>query len=397
MDSVRKLRFLGQTAIAGVGMTPYTKCSGQSVLDLAVNACRAAAEDAGQDLGNIDGILSYSWNNDSVPAQAVVTVLRIPEARLMADLNLGGQAPSYLVMLAAACIHAGLASNVLIYRALNGRSGPRVGSVRVPGPAADLRYQVGLSAYPQVIALWARRYLIETGNTADDLSVVPIAQRKWAVDNVRAIRRSPLSLTDYLESPMIADPFRAADCTTEVDGACALLVTSLSEARDLRHLPVVIRGAAYVAGRGAGLDAGDSLWWPDLSRNYTSVLAADLWRGAGMQPADVDMAQLYDCFSSSVLFALEGLGLAARGEAAAFIRDGHTSPGGILPVNTNGGLLCEGYLHGMNTVAEAVLQLQGRAGSRTVPGAQTCVVTSGALTDGSALVLSKGPREGRAQ
>jgi acetyl-CoA acetyltransferase len=104
------------------------------------------------------------------------------------------------------------------------------------------------------------------------------------------------------------------------------------------------------------------------------------------------MAQLYDCFSSSVLLAMEGLGLAGRGEAADMIRAGHTSPGGRLPINTNGGLLAEGYLHGMNTLAEAVYQMQGRAGTRTVHGARTCVVTSGALTDGSALVLSREAR-----
>jgi acetyl-CoA acetyltransferase len=370
-------------------MTPFTKESGKTVLELAVEACRAAADDAGLSLDQIDGVMSYSWHNDSVPAQAVATALGLPDSRLLTDVSLGGQAPCYLVMQAAAAIHTGLASNVLVFRALNGRSGARVGSVQVPGLAADFRYRAGVSAYPQVIALWARRYLIETGGVADDLAVVPIAQRNWAADNDRAIRRTPLTLDGYHESPMIADPFRAADCTTEVDGACALLVTGLDVARDLQQPPVVVTGAAYRAGRGPGLDAGDSSWWPDLSRNYTSLLADDLWGSAGMSPADVDMAQLYDCFSSSVFFALEGLGLAPRGGAADLVRSGSTGPGGRLPVNTNGGLLCEGYLHGMNTLTEAVLQLQGRAGQRTVPNAQTCVVTSGALTDGSALVLAR--------
>jgi acetyl-CoA acetyltransferase len=191
---------------------------------------------------------------------------------------------------------------------------------------------------------------------------------------------------------MIADPFRAADCTTEVDGACAILVTSRACASDLRHDPVVIQGAAYGTGKRSGLDAGDAVLWPDMTRNYTSIIAGDLWGGAGITPVDVDMAQLYDCFSSSVLLAMEGLGLAGRGEAADMIREGHTLPGGRLPMNTNGGLLAEGYLHGMNTVAEAVYQLQGRAGVRTVEGAESCVVTSGALTDGSALVLTRDKR-----
>ena len=128
---------------------------------------------------------------------------------------------------------------------------------------------------------------------------------------------------------------------------------------------------------------GDSLFWDDLSRNYTALLADDLWGSAGLAPSDVDLAEIYDCFTSTVLMGLEGLGLAERGGGGEFVRAGRR-----CPVNTHGGLLAEGYLHGMNTVAEAVLQLQGRAGSRTVAGAETCVVTSGALMDGSALVLA---------
>lgn len=390
--TLRKKRppFLDSTSLAGTGTTAFTKASGKSVLALATEACRLAANDAGLPLDEIDGVLSYSFNNDSVPSQAVATSLALPAPRFLLDLSMGGQAPSYLIMQAAAAVSAGLANNVLVFRALNGRSGQRVGSTRVPGLAADFRYPIGFTAYPQFIAMWARRFMIETGATAEDLAAVPSAQRTWAAMNERAIRRSPLTFEDYLASPMVADPFRAPDCTTEVDGACAVLVTSTSRARDLRRRPVVIRGAAYVAGKGSGLDAGDALLWDDLSRNYTGLLAEDLWGGAGMRPDDADMAQFYDCFSSSVLFALEGLGITGRGESGAFIRDGNTLPGGRLPMNTNGGLLNEGYLHGMNTVVEAVVQLQGLAGDRMVPNAETCVVTSGALTDGSALVLSRG-------
>jgi acetyl-CoA acetyltransferase len=382
--------FLGSTALAGTGTTAFTKASGRSVLSLATEACRLAADDAGLPLSEIDGILTYSFNNDSVPSQAVATSLALPEPRFLLDVSMGGQAPAYLVMQAAAAVSAGLANNVLVFRALNGRSGQRVGSTRVPGLAADLRYPLGFTAYPQFIALWARRFMIDTGATTHDLAAVPMAQRAWAAMNDRAIRRTPLTFEQYLDTAMVADPFRAPDCTTEVDGACAVLVTSTSRARDLRQRPVVVEGAAYVAGRGSGLDAGDALLWEDLSRNYTSLLADDLWGGAGIAPEDVDMAQLYDCFSSSVLFALEGLGLTGRGESGAFVREGNTLPGARLPTNTNGGLLNEGYLHGMNTVVEAVVQLQGRAGDRTVADAETCVVTSGALTDGSALVLAKG-------
>jgi acetyl-CoA acetyltransferase len=291
-------------------------------------------------------------------------------------------------MQAALAVSAGLAKNVLIFRALNGHSGARVGQARSPGEAARQRYSVGFQTYAEYIAMWARRYLIETGQTPDDLGAVPVAQRRYAVANPRALVRKPLTFDDYLNSPRIVDPFRLPDCTIEADGACAILVTKADRAADLRHTPIQILAGRYVCGSRAGLDPGDASLWPDLTRNYTSLLAPDLWGEAGMAPGDVDIAQLYDCFSSSVVLALEGLGLAGRGEALTMIRGGATAVDGSLPTNTNGGLLSEGYLHGMNTVAEAVVQLQRRAAITLVKPAETCVVTSGAMMDGSALVLS---------
>jgi acetyl-CoA acetyltransferase len=221
-----------------------------------------------------------------------------------------------------------------------------------------------------------------------DLGAVAVAQRWFAERNERAVLRRPLDLDGYLASPYVVEPFRVADCTTEVDGACALVVTSLDRARHLRRPPVVVTGAAYVAGGRSGLDIGDVFAWPDYSRNFTHHLAARLWGSAGLGPADVDVAEIYDCFTHVVLMALEGLGFTGRGESGGFVADGRTGLGGALPVNTHGGLLCEGYLHGMNTVAEAVRQLRGGQGERQVPGAEVAAVTSGAVVDGSALVLT---------
>lgn len=373
--------FLGRTAITGVGYTEITRASGRSVLDLASEACASAIADAGLTPRDVDGVASFRYLEDSVPSQAVATALGMPGSNWLLDLNLGGQAPCYLVTQAAMAVHLGLARHVVVFRALNGRSGARVGSNRAPGPATDFRYPVGLTAYVQYISLWARRFLVETGQSEDDLAAVAVAQRAWAERNERAQLRRPHSLEAHRAAPYVAEPFRLPDCTIEVDGACALVVSDLTEARDLARPPVVLEGAAYAAGPGVGLDMGDSLFWEDLSRNYTTRLAPDLWGSAGLAPADVGLAEIYDCFTSTVLMGLEGLGLAERGGGGSLVR------GGDLPVNTHGGLLAEGYLHGMNTVTEAVLQLQGRAGDRTVV-AETCVVTSGALMDGSALVLA---------
>jgi acetyl-CoA acetyltransferase len=323
-----------------------------------------------------------------VPAQAVATGLGLDTVNWTIDSSAGGQAPCYLVMAAAMAIATGTCQSVLIYRALRGRSGARVGQMKAPGENANQRYAIGLDAYSQNIALWGRRYLIETGHDADELGVVPVAQRQYALGNARAINRKPLTYDDYLISPMIADPFRIHDCTMEVDGACAVLVTSTERAKDARHPAVHVLAGEYALGARSGEDAGDHIVWPDISRNYTSILAPKLWGTAGIGPDEVDMAQIYDCFSTSVLISMEGLGLAERGGAVDLIRSGETGAAGRLPTNTNGGLLAEGYLHGMNSVAEAVLQLQGVGAVQTTRRPETCVVTSGALTDGSALVLS---------
>jgi acetyl-CoA acetyltransferase len=380
--------FLGSTAVAGVGYTELSKRSQQTVLNLAARACRAALDDAGLPAADVDGIVSFSLFGDSVPVQSVASALGGLELSYAIDLNLGGQAPCYAVALAAMAIAGGVAKNVLVYRALNGRSGVRIGSQPFSSSTAQYRYPVGLTAFPQLIAMWARRFMIETGVTHEHLGAVAVAQRRYAESNHRAIRRTPLTMSEYMESPYIVEPFRSHDCTSEVDGACALLVTSRARARQLARPPVVLQGAAWITPSGAGLDMGDFFSWADWSRNCHSHLAERLWESSRMTPADMDFAEIYDCFSSVVLLGLEGLGIVGRGEAGEFVLGGETSLGGSLPVNTNGGLLCEGYLHGMNTVAEAVMQIQGRSGTRQVKNATRCVVTSAALQDGSALVLS---------
>jgi acetyl-CoA acetyltransferase len=377
-----------QAAIAGVGYTAFTRRSGRNVLDQALEACAAAIADAGIDRDVVDGVSTYMVLNDSVPSQAVATGLALPRQRYLMDLQQGGQSPCFLVGNAAQAIVAGQATAVVVFRALNGRSGIRVGGGTFPGPGAPYRYPIGYTAYLMYVAMWAHRFLYETGQDEQALAAVALAQRKYAVDNPRAVLRQPLEPAEYLESPFIARPFRAADCTSEVDGACAVLVTSLELARDLRHPPAVVRSAAWSGGPRPGLDIGDHVLYDDFTRNYTHGLRDDLFGRAGITAADLDLAEIYDCFTSTVLMGLEGLGICDRGESGDFVRSGATAIDGKLPTNTNGGLLAEGYLHGMNTVAEAALQVQGRGGARQAPRHELAVVTSGALVDGSAMILS---------
>lgn len=377
-----------RAAAVGVGYTAFSKASGRTILDLATEASRNSAQDAGVPLAEIDGVVSFSVLDDSVSSEAVATTLALPELRYVMDFHQGGQSPCFMIQQAAMAVTQGYATNVLVFRALNGRSGVRVGSGQFAGGAAQYRYPIGYNAYLMYIAMWAQRYLYETGSDPRVLGEVAVAQRAYAELNERAIQRRPLDMDSYLASPMIADPFRVADCTSEVDGACAVLVTSVERARDLRHPPAVIASAAYRAGARPGLDIGDQLLYDDYTRNFTSLLRDELYQRADISVGDIDFAEIYDCFTAVVLMGLEGLGFCGRGEAGEFVRSGATRLNGALPVNTHGGLLAEGYLHGMNTVAEAVLQIQGRGGDRQVARHDVGVVTSGALADGSALVLT---------
>ncbi len=375
-------------AVVGVGYTPFSRDSGRSVLDLARAASADALADAGLRGADVDGIGSFMVMHDSVKCQAVATTLAVPGLRWSVDLDLGGQAPCHLVGLAASAIESGHADVVVLYRAMNGRSGPRVGTMTFDGPAASWRYPIGYDAYLMYVAMWAQRFLAETGQGGEDLGAVAVAQRAYAVDNERAVRRRPLTTDEYAAAPVVVSPFRADDCTIEVDGASALVLTTVDRARDLARPPVLVASSAYRAGPRSGLDIGDHLLWDDYTRNYTGLLREELFARAGLASGDVDLAEIYDCFSSTVLMGLEGMGFCERGGSGAFVRSGATRRDGALPVNTHGGLLAEGYLHGMNTVAEAVLQVQGRGGVRQAPRHEVCAVTSGALMDGSALVLT---------
>jgi acetyl-CoA acetyltransferase len=378
----------GAAALVGVGYTPFTRASGRSVLSLAAEAVAGAVHDAGLTLAEVDGLASFMVSDDSVPCVAVSSALGLGPLRTVLDLQLGGQAPCHLVWQAAQAVARGDAEVVVVYRALNGRSGARVGSMRFAGMGGQYRYPIGYGAYLMYVGMWAQRFLAETGQGPEDLGAVAVGQRTYAQGNERAMRREPLDLSAYLAEPFVVDPFRRSDCTVEVDGACAVVVTSRERARDLVHPPVIVKSGCYRAGPQPGLDIGDHLLWEDYTRNYTSWLRDELFDRAGVGPADVQVAEIYDCFTSTVLMGLEGLGLCGRGESGAFVRSGACALDGRLPTNTGGGLLAEGYLHGMNTVAEAVLQVQGRAGSRQAPRHEVAVVTSGALMDGSALILT---------
>ncbi|MCC7168589.1 MAG: thiolase [Rhodospirillales bacterium] len=375
-------------AIAGIGYTDFTAKSGRTVLDLALEACSKAMADAGVGAADVDGVISYHFN-DSVPSIAVATGLGLPEARYAVEFSSGGNAANLIVLSAAAAIEAGLSKTVLCYRAMNGRSGFRLGGGRDMASRGITQFTApfGWITYPQAMAMWCRRHMIKYGTTSEQMGAVAVSCRNHAQLNERAMMRAPMSLADHQASRMIVEPFHLLDICLESDGACAVLVTKADRARDLKPKPVYIMGGAYGGGPFQGDDLFDAIRWPEHAHNYAKYIAGDLWASAGVGPKDVDVAEIYDCFTYSVIMQLEGLGFCKDGEGGAFVQNGRIGLGGEIPVNTHGGLLSEAYIHGFNHVIEAVEQLRGQSGARQVPDAEIALTTAGAMTCGSALVL----------
>ncbi len=375
-------------AIAGIGNTEFSKASGRTVRSLASEACLKAIADAGLTVKDIDGIVSFNFN-DSVPAIAVATEIGVPQAGYAVDFLSGGNAANLITLTATAAIEAGLARNVVCFRAMNGRSGFRLGGGRDMTAHGITQYTApfGWITYPQAMAMWCRRHMIEYGTNAEQLGEIAVTFRDNAVLNPRAMQRTPITRADYFASRMIVDPFRMLDICLETDGACAVVITAAERARDMKQKPVYIMGGAYGGGPQQGEDLFDAIRWPDHSHNYSKYIAADLWRSAGIGPGDVDLAQIYDCFTYSIIMQLEGFGFCEEGEGGPFVQGGRIARDGALPLNTAGGLLSEGYVHGLNHVIEAVEQLRGVAGPRQIPGAEICLTTAGAMTCGSAMVL----------
>ncbi len=362
-----------RAAIAGVGYTEFSKNSGVSTLTLALRAITAALADAGLSPADLDGVACHRVG-DSVQAVVVAQSLGIRDLHFHLDMFGGGSTSHQIVASAAMAVATGMADVVVCWRAINARSEWRMGGTGRAAPeTVEFQYQApyGYATPPQQYAMQARSFMKTFGVTAEDLGHVAITQRNYALQSPRAMMRTPLTMDEYLASRWIVEPLRLFDCCLETDAAIALVVTSAERARDLARPPVLISGAAY--GSGHTLYSNHR---GDIAVSAAADLAPRLYAGAGIGPDEIDVAQLYDAFTPLVLTQLQDYRLCPPGEAASFVRDGHTTPGGTLPVNTHGGHLSEGYVHGLNHVAEAVTQLRGDAGSRQVAGASVALSTA---------------------
>ncbi|MBY0399248.1 thiolase family protein, partial [Myxococcota bacterium] len=239
--------------------------------------------------------------------------------------------------------------------------------------AVETQFQApyGYFTPPQQFAMAARAHMDRYGTKAEHFGQIAVQQRAFARDNERAMMRGPMTIEDYLAARYVVEPFRLFDCCLETDGAVALVLTRAERARDLRQTPVLIRGAAW--GGGQTLYSNQI---EDTNRTSAADMAPRLYAMAGVGPGDFDLAELYDCFTYSVLVQLEDYGFCEKGEGGPFVASGATARGGSIPVNTHGGFLSEGYVHGLNHVAEAVSQLRHTAGARQVPDAELALSTA---------------------
>jgi len=250
----------------------------------------------------------------------------------------------------------------------------------------EFEYTLGAAAPAQLYAPMARRHMELYGTTTEQFGEVAVATRQHALRNDNAVMKKPITLEDHRNSRMISDPFRLLDCSLESDGGAAIVVSAAERAGDLKQHRVAIAGVA----EGHPDSPGSITQRPDMTKLGIAKAAERAFRMAGVTPADMDCAQLYDCFTYVVICQLEALGFCGKGEGGPFVQDGKLRPGGALPTNTHGGLLSQAHVWGLNHVVELVRQLRHQGGRAQVPDCELGVVTGyGDMGDGAVAILRR--------
>lgn len=386
----------GRTAIAGLGLTRMGRVY-DSAMGFAVEAVRLALDDAGLERSDLDGLLlnpGLAWADTTMASFALQQALGLRNVRYSAAMNLGGATAATMVAHAAMAIDAGLATAVACVFSDAPLKPPKPaaeGQKQGGGSASAYGFARGLSAaYGQfgvnaLYALVARRHMHRYGTTSDHLGQVAVAERAWANRNPAAqFSGTPLTLEDYHRSRWIVEPFHLLDCCLVSNGGAAVIVTSAERARNLRQPPV------YIWGFGQGHPGGDPI---DTLTSGAPIAREIAFRMAGIETANVDVAELYDCYTFTVLVTLEDYGFCAKGEAGRFVAGGTIAPGGRLPVNTGGGQLSSFYMWGMTPVSEGVIQARGQGNARQVDKHDVVLVSGngGILSTHATLVLSPLP------
>ena len=385
--------------ISGIGQSDVGRRLGRGDLDLTIDAALAAIADAGLTVGDIDGLATYpggmtgpglgGFSGPGTPA--------VQDAlRLSLQWHSGGpEGPAQLqaVVNAVMAVSMGLARHVLVYRTVTEStaqgSGRRQGiGVGAKGVGGAQQWSIPFRAYSAAnwLALYAQRHFHEFGTTREQMAQIALTARTNAGRNPKAVFRDPLSLEDYLSARMISTPLCLLDCDVPVDGSTALVVSVAEHAAGVDH-PV-----AQVEAVGTAL-RGRPSWdqWDDMTTMSARDAAAHMWTRTDLRPADVDFAELYDGFSWLAMCWLEALGFCGHGESGPFIEGGtRIALDGELPLNTNGGQLSGGRLHGFGFLHEAVLQLRGEGGDRQIPGRhEVAAVANGGGPLAGAMLLTR--------
>ncbi|GGN80879.1 thiolase family protein [Nocardia rhizosphaerihabitans] len=376
--------------IAGLGLTDVGKVYGRSATDFAAEAVRLAAADAGLAVTDLDGLLVSPGTKGS-PKLSLQKVLGLRDLRLLAEIHALGASPAAMIAAAAQAINSGEATAVACVFAdaplrEKGSARDAFGTQRAL-PSGFASYHLGIGAItPNLFyAMAARRHFETYGTTSEQLGAVAVGQRSWAAHNPVAQFTKPITVADHQSSPLIADPLHLLDCCLVSNGGAAVIVTSAERARELAQPPVDILGWGQ-AHPGQVMRQGSDFGL----RTGAAVAGPAALRMAGVSVSDVDLLELYDSYTFTVLVTLEDYGFCAKGEGGSFVSDGKLGPGGSLPCNTGGGQLSSYYLTGFTPIVEAVVQGRGQAGARQVDKKDVIMVSGsgGVLEHHATLVLS---------
>lgn len=383
-------------AAVGIGEVPTGKFPDRSEIEAAVLSAAAALKDAGLSPGDIDVVIptgalaSSQVNVDFVFSRMCEELGMLRSAKLNVQVMAGGGTSSAMLAVAEGLIAAGTARRILCIHS------DKVGSLP-PQRGVDLFATTGVSEEWErpyghnmnaVGALASRRYMHETGTTEDELAEVCVSLRKWAELNPHAMYRKPLTAEEVLNSKMVATPLRSRMCNMLADGACAYVLAAADDAPHITDTPVYVRGhGGLVTHYSVSQDT-------DLAHLGFPEAARHAYAESGLTPAHIDIAECYDAYPVWPLIAMDALGLCQGERAGAFVAAGQTSPGGAMPMTTNGGMLSQGHTGvggGMAILVETFRQLMGKAGDRQVASAINAVETAsgGTWMDSQVTVLSK--------
>jgi acetyl-CoA acetyltransferase len=392
-------RFEHDSILSGIGQSQIGRRLGRSALDLTVDAALEAIADAGLTRDDIDGITTYPGGDSASshgyggpPPTAVQDALRLKPNWFSGSAELPGQLGAAVQAMMA--ITAGIARHVLVFRTVTESSGQGAAGRRAIydpdgvalGSLAATLTPFGAPSATNWLALLAARHFHDYGTTREQLGQIPLTCRANAARNPKGIYREPLTLEEYLSARMISAPLCLYDCDVPVDGSTALIVSAADHATAMPKPPVYIEAIGTAMRTRFSWDQQE-----DLASMAASGAAEHLWSRTSLAPRDVDTAQLYDGFSILALAWLEALGFCKPGEGGAFIEGGRRiALDGELPLNTAGGQLSAGRLHGFGLIHESVMQLRGEADGRQVGDAKVAAVGNGGGPIAGAMLLTSG-------